>query len=174
MKLVIRLSKLDYSNNSVRSASKNLKHHNMSALQQAYAFSETRLNEAQLMHPIVKTLLAIFDSIRGGLRQWIQTEEYKRCSEEVCLIHVDFVTRLWSSNDALICSSLYLYTRSWMLVNLHGILQGPASLVSITLLTFCESFSSLSLTMDCRLLSQLLSNRLIVLCKALISKPANR
>lgn len=86
MIVVIRLCKLNYADAAMRNASKNLKFRNMSALQQAYAFSEARLNEAQLMHPIVKSILAIFDSVRTGLRQWIQNEEYKKCAEEVCLI----------------------------------------------------------------------------------------
>lgn len=79
-KLLIRTLKQEYANNAMRLATQKLKLGNLTALQQSFCFSEGRLSESQLLHPVVSKLYVFFESVQAAVSSWIAQCYYRDCS----------------------------------------------------------------------------------------------
>ncbi|CAO3702357.1 unnamed protein product [Rhizopus stolonifer] len=79
-KLLIRTLKQEYANNAMRLATQKLKLGNLTALQQSFCFSEGRLSESQLLHPVVSKLYVFFESVQAAVSSWIAQCCYRNCS----------------------------------------------------------------------------------------------
>ncbi|KAI8086936.1 P-loop containing nucleoside triphosphate hydrolase protein [Gilbertella persicaria] len=81
--LLIRTYKQEYADKNMQSAAHRLKIGNLTALQQSYCFHQGRLDENQLLHPVVKKLHPLFESIKSAFASWINQGYYHTCSAHV-------------------------------------------------------------------------------------------
>ncbi|CEI96453.1 Putative Midasin [Rhizopus microsporus] len=82
-KMLIRLLKQDYIDNTMRSATQRLKIGNLTALQQSYCFQAGRLSESQLLHPVVPRLYPFFEAINSAVASWINQASYCNCTMQI-------------------------------------------------------------------------------------------
>ncbi|PHZ13684.1 midasin [Rhizopus microsporus ATCC 52813] len=82
-KMLIRLLKQDYIDNTMRSATQRLKVGNLTALQQSYCFQVGRLSESQLLHPVVPRLYPFFEAINSAVASWIDQASYRNCTTQI-------------------------------------------------------------------------------------------
>ena len=81
--LLARLYKLEHQDAALAKSTMRLKVGSMTALQQSYCFVDSRLSEAQLLHPIVKLILPIFVAIREAFTEWMGSKTYENADEKV-------------------------------------------------------------------------------------------
>ncbi|KAI8971571.1 P-loop containing nucleoside triphosphate hydrolase protein [Mycotypha africana] len=80
--LLLRLFKNKFAVKQMQSTAQRMKSGSLTALQQSYSFYEGRLNESQLLHPVVPKLYPFFTSVSEKFLSWIDQNHYHACSEE--------------------------------------------------------------------------------------------